>query len=92
MQQYYPPVGALMIFNTIFKHPHASTLLWTNLFGFMIAVAGRLAQIYVRDAKRPLPAEIGYMLIITSAIVCIVQPITGAYTLLAVGVLIVKYS
>ncbi|WP_223846313.1 DUF6463 family protein [Wenzhouxiangella sp. AB-CW3] len=65
-----------------------SAMLWFLVLGFFWMMLGHLMQQWLNHTGRPLPAQIGWGLLANGVLVAMVLPASGAWLVIAQGLLI----
>ncbi|WP_029902511.1 DUF6463 family protein [Prevotella sp. 10(H)] len=62
---------------------------WFFICGLLVMMLGYLAHIFIRETGKPLPAFLGYFLLVASIIGCIIEPVSGFWLFLPQALIII---
>lgn len=76
--------------NSINTEMDRNAIFWFLFSGFMMMMLGKLMQSYSREQNKPVPAYVGYYLLILTIIGCLMMPISGFWLVLPQALIILQ--
>ncbi len=76
------------IINSINTEMDRNAIFWFLFSGFMMMMLGQLMHRYSQEQNKPVPASLGYSLLIITLIGCIMMPVSGFWLVLPQALII----
>jgi len=67
-----------------------NAIFWFLFSGFLLMMLGRMMQDSIRQQQQPVPASLGYQLLVSALIGCLLMPASGFWLVLPQAIIIIQ--